>query len=149
MGSILDKATEALAGFLEPDEEVRAATRAQLAGGGAVLAVTSRRLIVLSATTVGANPKDPVLAVDRGTITSVTTGTKRVALMRMMTLSVTTADEGGIGFEIPEIASRDARLVVEALSSAPPRDEPSRADGGNAVATDGCLAVLDDEGDCS
>ena len=90
---------------------------AKVLRGGAVLAVTETRLVVLDATKVGANPKEAVLAIDRAAITGVSTGSKRVALVKMMTVTIATGDDGNISFEIPKVGTKDAQRVVEALTT--------------------------------
>lgn len=156
MSKIADKAREALGEFLDPDEQVLEASKAQIEGGimrtatsagldigvggvvgalgaykvesgasdlakelagGAVLVATNKRLIVMSATSMNANPKDVVLWVDRSSITGFTEGSKRVMLNKLMTITVsTTGDAPDLVFEFPKIANKDARAVVEALS---------------------------------
>ena len=87
---------------------------------GVVVAVTPRRVLVLSVTKVGANPKELVLAIDRGQIREVEEGTTRVALVKMRTFSLhLDGQDGGkptvLGFEVPKVANQNAAAVVAAL----------------------------------
>lgn len=89
---------------------------AQLANG-VVIAVTGSRVMLLDVTAVGAKPKGLVLAMDRTAIVDVTTGEKRVMLVKMMTIELTIAgDEPSVlRFEIPKTARREAEAVAAAL----------------------------------
>lgn len=86
---------------------------------GAAVAVTDRRVIVLDVTTMGANPKDPVLLVDRDSVTDVVAGTKRVMLIKVPTFGFTVPGTDGeqheLRFEVSKVQSRDADAVIAAL----------------------------------
>lgn len=87
---------------------------------GAAVAVTDRRLLVLSVTKLGANPKDLVLSVDRAQVSGVEEGTTRAAMVKMATFTVQVAESAAgepveLGFEVPKVATKDAAAVVAEL----------------------------------
>lgn len=86
---------------------------------GTVLAVTQRRLLVLSCDARG-NPDSAVLAIDRDRITRVEQGTTRVMfIVSMKTLTLHVEGGGpddGLTFEFPKMANEDAATVIAALS---------------------------------
>ncbi|HWL43111.1 MAG TPA: hypothetical protein VNQ73_09215 [Ilumatobacter sp.] len=152
MASIIDQATDALAGHLQPGEQVVAATRAQLDGNtvrfasaqaiggiagavaagwrfgddvtdrlrrGAAVAVTDRRVVVFDVTAMGANPKNPVLIVDRAEVSDVVAGSKRIMLVKAPTFGFTVVDAGGerldLRFEVAKVQAKTATAVVAEL----------------------------------
>jgi len=108
------------AGNLRADADPSADLADRLARGAAV-AVTDQRVVIFDVTVAGANPKDPVLIVERAAVTDVVSGTKRVMLIKVPTFgfSVTGADGtvDELRFEVPKVQSADARAVVAALGA--------------------------------
>jgi hypothetical protein len=93
---------------------------AKALASGATVAVTDRRLLVLSASKVSGGPKDLVIAVDRSQVTGVEEGSTRVTMVKLMTFTahVTDPATGGttpLAFEVPKVATKDAVAVVATL----------------------------------
>lgn len=90
----------------------------QLARGAAVV-VTDRRLVVMNVTAMGANPKEPVLLVDRDQVTDFTAGTKRIMMIKVPTFGFTVPGPDGsphpLSFEVAKVHSREANDVIAAL----------------------------------
>lgn len=101
-----------IAAGTEPDD-----LGARLANG-LVLAVTNRRLFLLDVTAVSARPKSVVTTIDRSRLADITTGDKRVMLVKLLTIAMTVRGDDGdqaLRFEIPKTARRDGQAVVDVL----------------------------------
>lgn len=90
---------------------------AQRLANGLVLAVTNRRVFLLDVAAVSARPKSVVVDIDRERVTDITTGDKRVMLVKLLTIALTVegAGEQVLRFEIPKTARRDAEGLVATL----------------------------------
>jgi len=150
MASTTEKTTAALVGNLLPGEQVIAASKAQLEGGtmriaksvafgpasgifstdgddpskhlanGAILAVTEKRVIVMSVTATAFSPKDAVLEIDRARISGVAVGEKKVMFIKLPTLTLdieVNGENSSIAFEIPKAARKDFEAVTAALGA--------------------------------
>ena len=88
---------------------------------GAAVAVTDQRVVVFDVTAMGANPKDPVLVVDRDRVTGIVSGTKRIMMIKVPTFGFTvTGDDGTtseLRFEVAKVQTGDANAVIAALGS--------------------------------
>lgn len=138
MSKLADKATEQLADHLEPGEQVLAATKAHLEGGtmklatgfaltglleggdaelgrGAILVATDRRLLVMSATAATFQPDRLVAPVPFASLARVESGTKRVMLVKMTTITLTLHQGPAVTFEVPRVNAKDAEAVVAAI----------------------------------
>lgn len=91
---------------------------------GAVVAATDRRFLLMNVTNLGANPKELVAAYDLGQIVGVETGTKRVMLVKMLTVTVSLQAQEGppadLSFEFPKVATKDAENLVTVLRTRKP-----------------------------
>jgi hypothetical protein len=84
---------------------------------GVTIVLTDRRLLLMSQTAAGANPKEVVVAMPISSVHAVRMGTTRVSLVKLLTVSVDAAGYEHFDFEVPKPSTRDAEEVVALLQA--------------------------------
>lgn len=80
---------------------------------GVYLALTERRLLLISAAGMRALPSELLASVQRSRIVSVEEGVTKVSFVKMMTLTFAFDDETSLAFEFPKVDIKDARTLLD------------------------------------
>jgi hypothetical protein len=91
---------------------------AKVFGTGVVVAVTEKRILLIDVTAVASKPRLVMVSIDRDAAIAITGGTRRIYFIkiRWILMSVPTPiGDAVLGFEVPNVAAKDADAVLAEL----------------------------------